>query len=209
MATRTAHVTIRGIRPLLMSKFGREAIPLDPTKNERTGVAGNDPEEWRTRCMVDKDGHLYVRPDYVFSCIRDGARAGGHKVNRKAASYAVSSTLQVLDTVVYLDRWYPGFPNGHAFDVKKVEAPTEDETQPVYLDVRSAVNPATKKRNVRYRVAVSPGWKAQFTIQWEGSIVPATSMRAIVDDAGKLSGLADGRSIGYGRFEIVDWQEDD
>jgi hypothetical protein len=71
--------------------------------------------------------------------------------------------------------------------------PDEDPTSPVYLDVRSAVNPGTKKRNVRYRIALSPGWSAQFTIQWEGSVVPAPTMRAIMEDAGKLAGRADGR----------------
>lgn len=207
MALRTVHVTIRGTRPLLFNKFGRDAIPVDPTANERTGVAGNDPEEWRQRVMADKEGHLYIRPDYVFSNLCYGAQAGNHKVNRKSARYAVAATLQVLDTVVYLDRWFPGFPNGADFNAKKVEAPDEDPTAPVYLDVRSAVNPATKRRNVRYRIGVCPGWIAQFTIQWEGSVVPPTTMRAIVDDAGKLVGLADGRQIGLGRYEVTDWQE--
>ena len=79
MALRTVHVTIRGTRPLLFNKFGRDAIPVDPTANERTGVAGNDPEEWRTRLMADKEGHLYIRPDYVFSnlCYRAGWQSQG------------------------------------------------------------------------------------------------------------------------------------
>lgn len=207
MAIRTVKVTIEGTRPLFFNRFGREAIPVAPTAVERTGVAGNDPEEWRGRVLADKEGHLYVRPDYIFGAIRDGARAGGHKVNRKSAMYAVSATLQVLDSIVYLDRWFPGFPNGHGFDAKKAEVPDEDPTLPVYLDVRSAVNPATKKRNVRYRVALSPGWTASFTIRWEGSVVQPGTMRAIVDDAGTLSGLADGRNIGMGRFIVTDWQE--
>lgn len=207
MATRTVQVTIRGTRPLLMNKFGRDAIPLDTGARERTGVAGNDPEEWRGRVMADKDGHLYIRGDYVFGSVRDGAMAGSHKVNRKSAKYAVAATLQVLDDVIYLDRWFPGYPNGSAFDATKAQVPDEDPTSPVYLDVRSAVNPATKRRNVRYRIGVAPGWTATFGLQWEGSIVPPATMRAIVDDAGKLSGLADGRSIGLGRFEVINWQE--
>lgn len=38
-----ATVSIKGIRPLLWHAFGPDAIPLE--KREKTGVAGNDPEE--------------------------------------------------------------------------------------------------------------------------------------------------------------------
>ncbi len=44
-----ADVTIQGIKPLLFNYFGPEAIPL--IKMERSGVAGNDPEEW-TRTVL-------------------------------------------------------------------------------------------------------------------------------------------------------------
>ena len=40
-----AKVEVVGIKPFLFHAFGREAIPLQ--KGERTGVAGNDPEEWK------------------------------------------------------------------------------------------------------------------------------------------------------------------
>ena len=32
-------------------------------------------------------------------------------------------------------------------------------------------------------------------------------MRAVLNDAGTLVGIADGRSIGFGRFEIVRFEE--
>jgi hypothetical protein len=49
-----ARIEIRGTRPLLQNQFGPEALPLE--KGERTGVAGNDPEEWRRTCMVTAEG---------------------------------------------------------------------------------------------------------------------------------------------------------
>jgi hypothetical protein len=60
-----ARVEIRGKRPLLQHQFGPEALPLE--KGEKTGVAGNDPEEWKKTCMVTSAGQLYVRswPSYV------------------------------------------------------------------------------------------------------------------------------------------------
>src|SRR4051794_19345338 len=62
-----ARVTIQGSRPLLQHEFGPDAIPLE--KAEKTGVAGNDPEEWRRTKMTTDDGQLYIRGDSVFSCL--------------------------------------------------------------------------------------------------------------------------------------------
>jgi len=41
----TAKVSVVGTRPMLFHKFGPEALPLE--KQEKVGVAGNDPSEWR------------------------------------------------------------------------------------------------------------------------------------------------------------------
>ena len=52
-----AQVVIRGTRPLWQHKFGPDALPLHP--KEKSGVAGNDPEEWRKTCMIDpKADHM-------------------------------------------------------------------------------------------------------------------------------------------------------
>jgi hypothetical protein len=73
----------------------------------------------------------------------------------------------------------------------------------VYLDVRSVRNPTTKARNVRYRIAASSGWQACFTIQWDRTIVSLNELRAVLNDAGALVGLGDGRTIGFGRFRVA------
>lgn len=80
-------VTIRGIRPLIQHAFGRDSIPLEGV--ERTGKAGNDPEEWRKTCMVLPSGQLYLKSANVFSCIRDGAK------HTRGLQSKVAATLQV------------------------------------------------------------------------------------------------------------------
>ena len=195
----SATVQIKGLRPLIQHKFGSDALPLE--KQERTGVAGNDPEEWRRTCMVTKEGQLYVLPTYVFSCLREGARHTPKK--RGSIMNDVSATLQVTDDLILLDRYYAGFPNGHSFDASMVEPLPNDLSLPVYLDICGVKNPATKSRNVRNRLATSSGWTTTFHITWDKTIVNRAQMEAVCIDAGKLVGLADGRSVGYGRFEIV------
>ncbi|HXI14762.1 MAG TPA: hypothetical protein VNM48_00225, partial [Chloroflexota bacterium] len=139
-----AKVLIRGTRPLLFHKFGPDALPLE--KGERTGVAGNDPEEWRKTVLATSEGQLYVDPSYIFGCVRDGSR--NIKKGRGSIMPMVASTLQVLEDRVLIDRY---LPDG------LVTAPPLDPEAPVYLDVRGVRNPASKARNVRYRVAASAG----------------------------------------------------
>ena len=188
MAIVIAEVQIEGIRPLMFHVFGPDSIPTE--KVERTGVAGNDPQEWKKTYTATADGQLYLRGDYVFSCLTIAAR------NTKSGSRGnymskLASTLQITDDILLLDRWIPPEP-----------LPT-DPMEPVYLDIRSVRNPATKGRNVRYRVACCPGWHLVFHAQFDATVVGREIFQTILLDAGKLVGLADGRSIGMGRFQFT------
>lgn len=200
----TAKVSVRGTRPLFQHKFSRDALPLE--KQETTGRAGNDPEEWRKTCMVTKEGQLYLPPTYVFATIRDAAKY--HKIKRRNAMSFVQATLQVLDNRILIDRFWPEYPNGQTFDPDKVDPLPEDEDLPVYMDVRGVRNPSTRARNVRYRVCASPGWRTSFSILWDRTIISTELMKSILIDAGRLVGLANGRAIGMGRFEVESFEID-
>lgn len=196
----TAHVVIRGTRPFWQHKFGPEALSLE--KKEKTGVAGNDPEEWRRTCSISKDGQLYFDATYVFGTLKEGGKYT--KSGRMGTLQSkVAASLQVTSDRVLLDRYFPGYPNGHAFNVATEPPPTQDSDAPVYLDIRGVRNPSTKARNVRYRIAAATGWQADFGILWDKTIVSRGEMEAVINDAGKLVGIGNGRSVGMGRFEIV------
>jgi hypothetical protein len=188
----TAKVTIRGVRPLLWHHFGLDAIPLE--RQERTGVAGNDPEEWRATYLATEEGHLYVEPTYIFGSLRDGARYVTK--GRGSIQKQVAATVQVLDDRALIDRFMP----------KGGDPAYNDATADVYIDVRSVRNPATKGRNVRYRVATKTGWTAQFRIRWDQTIVGRQQMEAVTIEAGRQSGLGDGRTAGFGRFEVESFE---
>jgi hypothetical protein len=185
-----ATVRIKGTRPLIWHHFGPDAIPLE--KQERTGVAGNDPEEWKKTVLATKEGALYVLPTSIFACLREAARHTKKKVGSIQADF--SATVQVTDDFLLTNRVMP-------------ETLTENDFEaPVYLYVCSVKNPATKARNVRYRVASSAGWELQFHLLWDKTIVSRAQVEAVAIDAGKLSGLGDGRSIGFGRFEVTSFE---
>lgn len=198
----TAAITVKGVRPLWFHRFGPDALPLE--KQERTGVAGNDPEEWRKTVSVTRDGQLYVEPTYVFATCRDAARYT--RKGKGSIQTAVAATLQIDDNMILIDRFWPGFPNGHAFDINTAEPPDQDPEELVYLDIRGVRNPSTKARNVRYRIACGPGWTTTFSMTWDKTIVSRGEMEAVLHDAGRLCGIGNGRSIGMGRFEVVSFQ---
>lgn len=187
-----ARVTVRGTRPLLQHAFGPESIALE--KAEREGVAGNDPSEWRRSCLLTEEGQLYILPSYVFGCLRDAAKHT--KKGRGSLQPLVAATLQIEESIILLNRHLP--PGTE---------PQRNPMLPVYLDVCGVKNPATKSRNVRYRLAAGPGWECCFTLRWDKTIVSRQQMQAILLDASTLIGLADGRAVGNGRFDITDYTE--
>lgn len=196
----TAKVTIKGSRSLLWHAFGPEAIPLE--KQERTGVAGHDPEEWRRTVLATKQGQLYLKPTQIFSAIREGAKYT--KKGRGTLMRPMGATLQVMDQRVLTDRWMPDFPNdGQMYDPQAADPPEQDEDLPVYLDVQGVVQPKTRGRNVRYRVAASPGWTIEFSLLWDKTIISRSQMEAVLIDTGALVGIGNGRTIGFGRFEVL------
>jgi len=191
MAILKATVTLIGKRPILFHGFSIDTIALE--KRERTGVAGNDPEEWKRSVLKTTNNQLYLDSSYIFGCFRDG---GKHiKSGRGSIQTKVASTLLVLDETILLDRFLP-----------EESELTTDKTQPVYLDIRSVKNPTTKARNVRYRIAASQGWKVTFKIEWENTVVSREQMHSVIDSAGSFVGLGDGRSIGFGRFTVEQFE---
>lgn len=196
MAQIRAKVQIKGIRPLLLHTFSPDTISLE--RKARTGVAGNDPEEWKKSYNATKDGQLWVDNSYIFGTLR--AAAIHTKSGRGSIQSKFSATLQVLDDKILFNRFMPK-------DLTSFLDTSSETGDNVYLDVRSVKNPATKGRNVRYRVAMSPGWETSFTLQWDNTIVAGAQVEQVLEDAGALIGLADGRSIGFGRFEVLSFKE--
>jgi hypothetical protein len=200
-------VKIRGTRPLWQHRFGPEALPIHP--REKNGVAGNDPEEWRMTCMIDAQGRPYVHDTYLFATIRDGGRY--IKRGRGNLVSLIAATLQVIDEIILVsNRFWPGYENGNAmtpFDPQKAEPPPTDPALPLYLDIRGVRNPSTRNRNIRYRIALSPGWEMQFTIRFDKSIVSREQMHSVLIQAGDLTGIGSGRAVGKGRFEVMAFRE--
>lgn len=190
-----ADVKVRGTRTIWWHAFGPGALPLE--KKERRGVPGNDPWEWRDTVLFTGEGQLYILNTYIFGCMKEAAKYT--KKGRGSIQKMVAATLQVQPETVLVNRYIPEFDNGLP-DIM----PT-DPTLPVYLDIRGVVNPSTRGRNIRYRVAASPGWELSFQLEWDATIVSREQMNAVMIDAGNLVGVGSGRNVGRGRFGVVEF----
>ncbi|MBX0330482.1 hypothetical protein K2Z83_22770 [Oscillochloris sp. ZM17-4] len=181
-----ATISIQGTRPLLWHGFTPDAIPL--TKQERSGVAGNDPTEWHRTVFLTAQRQPYLPATYLFGALKEAAKFT--KRGRGSIQSMLVSTLMVRDERVLVGNQPLPDPL------------TTDPTQAFYLDVRSVRNPVTKGRNVRYRVAAATGWTLTFAITWDKTVVSRSEMEAVVLDAGRLAGVGSGRQIGFGRFAL-------
>ncbi|MEK3992770.1 MULTISPECIES: hypothetical protein [Robertmurraya] len=187
MTILTAKVTIRGVRPLLFNKFTVDSIPLKRTS--RSGVPGNNPEEWKNSFSITDEGQLYLDPSYIFSCLR----AGGKFIpkSRGTIESDVAATLQVLSEKILLNRYIPS-------NIEDISTDGDAET---YIDVR----PVTRRgvKNIRYRLATNKGWETEFLVSWDGSLINPDLIHSVCIEAGNFAGLGDGRKIGFGRFEVM------
>jgi hypothetical protein len=149
--------------------------------------------------LFTPERRLYLLPSYAFGCIRDAARYT--KEGKGSVQRTVAATLQILDDIIAVDRMVPTelLQNPQDFYNRRDE--------PVYIDVSGVKNPATKGKNVRYRVACSKGWECSFSLLYDITLVSKNTMLSVLADAGSLVGLGDGRSIGFGRFRILEVKE--
>lgn len=189
-----AVIKIEGIKPILFHAFREEALDKKKTKS---GSTGNNPEEWKTTVIMDEDRKLYLPASYLFAPIKEAGKYT--KIGRGSIVKHVAATLEVLTERIYLiGRSVPS-------DAEVVELKNAT-SMPVYLDVRSVVNPMTKGRNLRYRIACSPGWQCEFMITWDDSVLSASQMEQLIKDAGIMCGSGCGRAIGFGRFKVLEFK---
>lgn len=189
MKQKTAKVTIRGIKPFLFNAFSEKNLPLSG-RQEKKGVTGNNPEEWKDSVLMNDKRQLYIPDNYLFAPIKEGAKY--IKEGRGSIQKKVTASLQVIEPQVLIkDRFVP-----------EEDKLTTNSTEKVYLHICSVRNPTTKGRNIRYRIACAPDWEASFTITWDGTLVTASKMNECLIDGGRLAGIGDGRAIGFGRFEV-------
>lgn len=183
---------VKGTKPLMIHKFNIESVST--TRKVKTGSAGNDPEEWKTT-FFEKGNQLYLPGNYWFSCLK--AASVYTKAGRGTIQKSFVAAVNILDEITFLNVKIP-----ENWQEMTFEQFGTDSSKPVYIDIRGVMNPNSKGRNVRYRLCCSTGWETEINIEFDDTILPLAQIKKVFEDAGKLIGMADGRTLGYGRFSV-------
>ncbi len=189
-----AHVKIKGVKPILFNRFNIEKIT--DTSRIKSGTKGSDTEEWR-QSFFDQDGKLYMPDSYIQACLKNGSVYT--KVGRGTLKKTWISAVNIMDEKIFLNRSMPKDWE----EISTKDFPM-DTSVPVFLDIRMVVNPNTKGRNIRYRIGCSTGWECSFNLLIDNTLLSKDQASKVIEDAGRLEGLADGRTLGYGRYEILE-----
>lgn len=186
-----AKIAVKGTKPLLFHTF-----PIDTLSSgkSRSGSAGKDEEEWKSTVLMTGERQLYVMGCYIVGAIKSAGKL--IKVGKGNMMKKIESCLECLEDVVLLKDLY----------VPKEDQLTRSPMDNIYLDVRSVVNPSTKGRNLRYRVAAKAGWEISTAVEWDDSIVSKENIKECIVNAGLYEGIGDGRRIGFGRFALISFE---
>lgn len=191
---KTVTFKIKGITPFLYHKFNIEQ--LSNKSKTKSGSAGNDPEEWKTT-VWNEGKRLFIPGFYFFSCICAGAQYV--KAGRGSIAKKLAGCLLIKTDKAFLNRELET-----PIEETETENITKDSSRAIYLDVRGVKNPATKGKNVRYRLALSPGWETDVECEFDDTVISKDDFRRALEASGKFSGIGDARLIGHGRFEVYD-----
>ncbi len=194
------YVEIEGVKPFIFHKFNIEQIQA--LSKPKTGSAGNDPDEWKRSFFYDDEDKLYIPSNYLFSAFKNGSVHT--KVGRGSIQKTWISAVTMDEEKVYFNRTM--FKNWQDTTFEEL---ITNSSEPVYIDIRMVSNPNTKGKNVRYRVALSPGWVLKFHMDVDDSLVSMQQTKKIIEDTGKMQGLADGRTLGYGRFKLNEFSHEE
>jgi len=175
---------IRGITPLIVSKFSEKAkqMMLDKQmKKASSGKEAKDPQQ------------QYKESLYKFS---DGKRTGFPAVGFKAAMVRAGKQLGMVMTDLR-GRFHVMADDGDLVVIKGEPHIRED-----------MVRLATGVADIRFRGEYSPGWEAEISIQYFKNAISIEQLAQLVVLAGFSCGIGEWRpeksnSGSYGLFELV------
>ena len=189
--------TIRGVTPLLMSRFTEEAevaVSSGTTTVVRGNNKGTPREQAKRKLYVDsKTGELYIPGPNVLACLVAAGRF--HKAGREKLSTAKSSLIPAY--VLIEEQVCPLTLDG---------APIKDPHWEV--DSRRVVVPSTGGGIMAHRPRLDE-WELSFRVDLDAEF-SSKLFREVVDSAGRKCGLGDfrpSRKGPYGRFSVVNWKE--
>lgn len=171
-------IQIKGTRPLLMHSCNSM---LEENNKTTTRSKEYDPKTEAEKALYkDGDGGIIVPSFCILSCLKEAAKNYQipGKGKRTFKNYIFAGVRIDPDNIPLIS------DNGWEIDLKTVVI--------------------SRSRIVRARPRFD-NWSLEFTIEIVDPIIPPSSMKQFIIDAGKYNGLLDFRPL-YGLFELVSFE---
>src|SRR5712692_4880163 len=181
----TVQVTISGISPLLMHRFGEQSELEAESRSVK--VASLTPAQAAERTAYrDPSGNLYIPGAAIGRLLREAGGSHKQRGTRKSLKYIVPAAVIVTDEAITLHD-ESGTP------LARVE-----------VDSRPVVIPSTKGRIMRHRARIEK-WQASLNLEIDDEVLDPETIRQLLEEGGRRIGLLDYRPEKggpYGRFAI-------
>lgn len=193
----TVSVTVKGVCPILFHRWSNEAVEAKGKATKGSKAKKTDDIEsylWR-----NADGYICLPGEYLRQSVINAAKyRQDPRSPRKSAMDITKAAIVSLTELapIYPQTWEP---------VEMTEAdrdlPIGAADEPDFLDKRRVI--VQRSAITRTRPAMNTGWQATIDLMCNlPEYIDETFLRQLLDDAGRLIGVADFRPS-YGRFSVT------
>lgn len=180
-------VTIQGLTPLMLDRFGNEILETQTPKTTNRKTELTPLEQAEAKLYKYSDGRPYLPAVYLFRAIIEGGRFV--KIGKRQLSTRDETIVPSFMSLIGTD--YP---------IRSKES--------WRVDGRGIVNQVTKARVMAYR-PIFDDWEIDFEIDYDPAEARITTVRELVDRAGRAIGIGvmrPSRKGGYGQFKVTQWE---
>jgi hypothetical protein len=181
-------ITISSLTPLMLDRFHNGLLETQTprTTNRRTEPSPQDQAE--ARLYRYPDGKPYMPANNILRAIIDAGRF--IKIGKRQLSTRDETIVTSFLSLVGTD-----------YSIKSKEG--------WRVDARGVVNQTNKSRVIAYR-PIFDQWQISFTVDLDESEGRPSTVRELIDRAGRSIGLGvmrPSRKGGYGQFKVTKWVE--
>jgi hypothetical protein len=180
-------VTIRGISPLLMSRYIGEQLPMEkPKRKTQQWIDDMHLKDWMQRAYFDEERGFHIPPEMIEGMLHKGATK---QRNGELFKEAVAVVEDFIPLLVYnvLDEGKGKILKGKLQDYYKRE----------YIDLRGVV---IKRMRIDRCRPIFRNWGLAFTVRFENELVEVGDIKAALGRAC----LGDFRPR-FGRFRVTEF----
>lgn len=180
-------IAIRGIAPLLMSRYIGEQLPMEkPKKKTQQWIDDTHLNDWMERAYFDAERGFHIPPEMVEGMLYKGATK---QRNGQLFKEAVAVVEDYIPLIVYSG---PDDDRG-----KILKGKLQDYYRREHIDLRGVV---IKRMRIDRCRPIFRNWGLQFTVRFENELVEVADVKAALGRAC----LGDFRPR-FGRFRVTEF----